>query len=100
MTITLPDELAAEVQAKAKAGGFASVDAYIAYLVITDEGQDGEVDAFPGPSELTPKSREDLGRMLDEGMNSGPGVIADEAFWERLRQRIRSGANSKVGPRP
>ncbi|MBA4190827.1 MAG: hypothetical protein C0467_22805 [Planctomycetaceae bacterium] len=86
MTITLPDELRDELERKAKASGFATVDEYALNLVIENMAEDVE-----GPdvahSRLTPRNRAELEAMLDEGMNSGGDVIADNAFWAE-RQRV------------
>jgi hypothetical protein len=100
VTITLPNEIRAEAEAKAKAAGFSSVDAYVAYLVSTDTPEEEETFASAGPPELTPRNRAELEAMIEEGMNSGPGVVADEAFWERFKQKIRSGATRRTGPQP
>jgi predicted kinase len=100
MAITLPDAVRAEAEAKAKAAGYQSVEEYIADLIAEDVPEDDMLPTdYTPPPELTPRNREELERMIEEGMNSGPGVIADEAFWaerrrvlrERLARRRRAG---------
>jgi hypothetical protein len=44
MTVTLPDTMRDELNLKAKSAGFQTVDTYVAYLVVADDG-DG-VDEF------------------------------------------------------
>lgn len=90
MTITLPDEMREEVEAKAKASGFADVTAFVAALVLDHDPSARDIpDDYSGPPELTPRNREDLQRMLDEGMASGDPVIADDAFWAERRRVLR-----------
>jgi hypothetical protein len=77
MTITLPDELKDELDRKARAAGFATILEYLLSLVPDDD---------PGPPELTPKNRAELGTMLDAGLASGPPVRATPEFWEERRR--------------
>jgi antitoxin ParD1/3/4 len=87
MNITLPDSMKAEVEAKAKAAGFPSVDAYVLDLIRFDTPEEDEVYDLPGPPHLTPRNRAELEAMLDEGMNSGNPIVVDDAFWEE-RKRV------------
>ena len=96
MTINIPDELRDEIERKARTAGFDDVGLYVAALVIEDEPIPPDELDLPGPPEITPRNREELERMLDEGMASGPGVIADELFWARLHLRVlEKGARSR-----
>jgi hypothetical protein len=68
MTITLPDELRDELDRRAKANGFASVDQYVAELIRMED----EVVALPNPPDgarYAVKTREELEAKLLEGMN-------------------------------
>jgi hypothetical protein len=81
----------AEVEAKAKAAGFPSVEAYVVSLIVEDVP--GEVLPPPGytpPPEITPRNRAELEAMLEDGMNSGPPIRATPEFWENLRQRVET----------
>lgn len=91
MTITFPDAVWAEAEAKAKASGFRSVETYIAVLIAEDTPEEDLLSPnyVPRP-ELTPRNREELERMIEEGMNSGPGVVADEAFWAERRRVLEA----------
>ncbi len=89
MTITLPDDVHAKALANAKKFGFSSVEEYVADLVDGDELD--FIDNRLGSSKLTFNTREELEALLLEGLNSGPPIRADEAFWRQLRERIESG---------
>jgi antitoxin ParD1/3/4 len=87
MTITLPDEMREELERKAQVMGFASVDEYILERVLQAFAQDSEMPDHP-LSKLTPRNREELERMLDEGMNSGPPIRVTPEFWEERRKEL------------
>jgi Arc/MetJ-type ribon-helix-helix transcriptional regulator len=83
MTITLPDEMRDDLERRAKAGGFESVDEYVAWVVQLDEP----------PADITPQalgfaSQEELEAKLLAALNSGPRIVADEAFWADLRKEV------------
>jgi hypothetical protein len=101
MTITLPDDMRAEVEAKARAAGL-PMDAYVRDVILRaltkDEcGSDRPSDE--PPSRLTPRNRAELEAMLDDGMASGDVVQADEAFWEDQRRLLLSYMAAKTGVR-
>jgi Arc/MetJ-type ribon-helix-helix transcriptional regulator len=100
MTITLPDSMVAEAQAKAKAAGFRSVDDYIAYLIVADEPESGEPDYPPGPPEITPRNRAELEAMLEAGMNSGPPIRVTPEFWEERRRVLAERMAKRRGEQP
>lgn len=84
MTITLPDEMREELERKAKAGGFASVAEYLAWLVETDEA--GE--SAPSPEDLGFGSQAELEAKLLASLASGPPVLATPEFWNDLRKQV------------
>lgn len=98
MTITLPEDVRADAEARAKAGGYPSVAAYVADLILADRPDD--VVADHGPSALTPRSPEELGRMLDAGVASGGWVEADAAFWAERRRVLRERMAAKQAAAP
>jgi Arc/MetJ-type ribon-helix-helix transcriptional regulator len=87
MTITLPDEMRDRIESLMKRGSFPTAADLIVHLI-----EEAETDAFfddiPGLPELTPRNREELERMLEEGMNSGPVIEATPEFWAERRRRI------------
>jgi hypothetical protein len=106
MTITLPDEMRAELEAEAKAGGFATVDEYVhimyqraKYLFgVNGENWWGdESDADPdGPVMQRPGVRERLIALAEEGLRSPP--IADpHGFLDGL---VREASRSSESERP
>jgi hypothetical protein len=87
MTITFPDGVGERIEVLAKRHGFASVAEYLMSLVEEAELEAAAQADAAGPSALTPRSRAELEKMLDEGMASGDPVEADAAFWAE-RQRV------------
>jgi hypothetical protein len=87
MTITIPDELRAKAEERAKRYGFASVEEYVMDFL---EGEDDTVVVPPG-SLVAGYPREELEKLLMEGINSGNPVKADENYWNALREKIRTG---------
>jgi Arc/MetJ-type ribon-helix-helix transcriptional regulator len=91
MTITLPDDVRAQAEERAKAGGFASVDEYVADLV--------REDVTEYPDEPSPgrgfDTREELGRLLDETLGS-PVLRMDEQFWQELDEQIAAAERGKA----
>lgn len=85
MTITLPEEMRARIEARARMHGYSSVSEYILSLVEEEEGE-SEATAREVVN-LTPRDRAELEARLDEGMASGPPIRATDAFWEE-RQRV------------
>lgn len=86
MTITLPDEWRERLENRAKRAGAASVEEYLLDLVEDAEREEEFLASLPGPPELTPRNREELERMLEEGMNSGPPIRVTPEFWEERRR--------------
>lgn len=79
MTITLPEEWRSRIEERAKANGFHSVSEYVMRLV------EGETEF--SRSSRTPRNREELESMLDEGMK-GPILTLTEVFWEKHQKRL------------
>jgi Arc/MetJ-type ribon-helix-helix transcriptional regulator len=85
-SIHLPEPLMALVRQRVAEGGYASPDEYIAALVEADVADDA-------PLGLTDEERKRIGDVVLERLDSGqPGIVADEAFWDALKRRIREGA--------
>jgi hypothetical protein len=87
VTITLPESMRAEVEATAKAAGFASAQEYVVALIEDDlAGDDLLPPGYVPPAEITFRNREELMRLLDEGMNSGPPIPITPEFWAERRR--------------
>ena len=74
MNISLPDDLKAFVDSQVGSRGYTSSSEYVRELIRREQ------------------DREKLRGLLLEGLNSGPGRVADEAFFDELRQRVRDRA--------
>lgn len=96
MTITLPDEMRADLELAAKAAGFASVDEYVAD-VLRLEGEAIEVPPPHAGRRYAVNSRAELEAKLLEGMDTAGDVVAGPDFWERRREAAERRA---AGPRP
>lgn len=88
MTITLPEEWRERLEARARINGFTSVEEYLLSLAQAEEIEGDPFTDSVGPPEITPRSREELERMLDEGMNSGPPIRVTPEFWEERRKEL------------
>lgn len=77
MNISLPEELKAFVDQQVAGRGYTSSSEYVRELIRKDQ------------------DREKLRGLLLEGLNSGPGRVADAAFFDELRQRVRDRAAVK-----
>lgn len=86
MTITLPDGVAERIETIAKQHGYSSAADFLMSLVDEAEKEATTISELPGPLELTPRNREELEKMLDEGMNSGPPIRVTPEFWEERRR--------------
>ena len=74
MNVSLPDELKAFVDERVSHHGYGSTSEYVRDLIRRD------------------RERGHLRDLILEGANSGPGVVADGAYFDALRQRISTGA--------
>lgn len=71
-TVTLPDPLKAFVEEQVARGGYDSPGEYIRELIRRD------------------RDRQALRGLLMDGLGSGPGDLADDAWFEDLRARLRA----------
>lgn len=72
MNISLPETLKAFVDDQAAAEGYSSASAYLHALIQREQ----DVHKFR--------------TLIREGLESGPGVVADEAYFEDLKARLRA----------
>jgi antitoxin ParD1/3/4 len=72
MNISLPEGLKAFVDEQVAARGYGSASEYVRDLIRRDE----DVQKFRA--------------LIQEGIDSAPGTVADAAFFEDLRARIRA----------
>ena len=86
MTITLPDEMRASLEARAKAAGYESVDAFVGDLASDD-------DLFADVSDPAVQLR--LKELVDVGLASGPSIPVTPEFWDRLYARVAEGLAAK-----
>jgi|SRR6056297_3652075 len=70
MNVSLPDELKVFVDERVSHDGYGSTSEYVRDLIRRD------------------RERGHLRDLVLEGANSGPGVVADAAYFDALRQRI------------
>ena len=70
MNVSLPDELKIFVDERVTHDGYGSTSEYVRDLIRRD------------------RERGHLRDLVLEGANSGPGVVADAAYFDSLRQRI------------
>lgn len=73
MNVSLPDELKSFVDERVGLGGFGSTSEYVRDLIRRD------------------KERERLRGLLLDGASSPPGPVADDSYFESLRERVRTG---------
>lgn len=73
MNVSLPDELKSFVDERVDVGGFGSTSEYVRDLIRRDQ------------------ERERLRGLLLDGAASPPGPIADDSYFESLRERVRAG---------
>jgi antitoxin ParD1/3/4 len=91
MTITLPDEMREELERKAQAGGFTSVEDYFVWLAKSD----GTNDLALSPEDLGFRSQDELEARLLSSLASGPPVLATPEFWAELRKEASARAGGK-----
>ncbi|WP_269514850.1 ribbon-helix-helix domain-containing protein [Brevundimonas subvibrioides] len=76
MTFTLPESLSAFIDAEVATEGYASGADYLRALIREQQ------------------ARKSLRQMILDGAASGPCEAVDEAYFQRLRDRVRSGRNA------
>ena len=74
MNVSLPDELKVFVDERVVHDGYGSTSEYVRDLIRRD------------------RERGHLRDLVLQGANSDPGVVADTAFFDALRQRVSSKA--------
>ena len=74
MNVSLPDELKIFVDERVSHDGYGSTSEYVRDLIRRD------------------RERGHLRDLVLEGANSGPGAVADAAYFDALRQRISTEA--------
>ena len=72
MNVSLPAELRAYVDAQVEDGRYGSTSEYVRELIRRDQ------------------DRQKLRSLLEEGVRSAAGPVADDAYFAGLRNRIRS----------
>lgn len=72
MNVSLPDELKNFVDERVAQAGYGSTSEYVRDLIRRD------------------RERGELRKLVLDGANSGPGVVADAGYFEQLRQRTAS----------
>lgn len=81
-TVKLPTEMKPFLEAEAKEHGFASVAHYLAVLARANAPAD--VDDDP-----------ELEAALLAGIDSGPPIVVDDAYWKDFGRRARTAAKAK-----
>ena len=76
MNISLPDNLKGFVDSQVQTGGYSTCSEYIRELIREDQKK---------------KLEQKLSLLLVEGMQSGPPVPADAAYWNAKRERLGAG---------
>jgi antitoxin ParD1/3/4 len=80
LNISLPKSMRTFVESQIKAGGYSTASEYVRDLI-----RDAKKRA----------AREKLEELLLEGINSGPGIPVDEAFWEERRETLKRNLRKK-----
>lgn len=83
LNISLPDSLRQFVDKQVAAGGYATASEYVRELVRQAEKQ---------------AVRDRLRVELEKGLNSGPGIVADDNYWAERRAKLlhRLGQKGKL----
>ncbi len=86
MNIALPESLEPLVRRRVVEGGFACAEDYVRDLILADQEPTADW------QELGDMERQEVERingLLLKSLGSGPPVVADDAFWECMKQRVR-----------
>lgn len=86
MNINLPHSLVAVVQRRVEERGYSSAEEYVCDLILADQEPDA---AWLSLSDSERESAERINALLLKSLDSGPPVVADEAFWDGMKRRIR-----------
>ena len=74
MNISLPDSMKAFVEVQIKERGYGTSSEYIRDLIRSDQIRQAE---------------QRLAALMLEGLESGPAIPADEAYWENKREALK-----------
>ena len=99
-TISIPDPLHAAAEELASRTGFASTSEYIADLVrrgIEQDRRDSELydEQFGEGADSRPRTKQDIERLMLEGLNSGPAVEMTAEDWAELHRRVETRLEGK-----
>ncbi len=83
MNIALNESLDEALRRRAEAAGYPSPDAYVEAVIRADLEQTGA-----SRPEVYPELSAETQKAIREGLDSGPGVVADEAFWAERSRRL------------
>jgi Arc/MetJ-type ribon-helix-helix transcriptional regulator len=86
MNIALPESLEPIVRRRVEECGYSSPDEYVRYLILRDDKH------APDWDNLTEEEQREVDRINDlllKSLDSGPPIVADEAYWENLKKRAR-----------
>ena len=100
-TISLPEPLHDAAEDLASQTGFGSAAEYIADLVrrgIEQDRQDLELDEkrLGEESESRPRTKQDIERLMLEGLNSGPAIVMTAEDWSELHRRVEARLERKA----
>jgi hypothetical protein len=83
LNVAIPDEVKSKLEARAAESGFASLESYIE-AVLTSDAQ--VADVVP-PAHLSPRDRDELNRLVSEGLQS-PVRELTPADWDQMRRDL------------
>jgi len=75
MNVSLPETLRDYIDERVAEGGYANVSDYVRALIREDR---------------TRQAKARLEAKLLEGLESGPAVVADDAYWEDIKKEVRA----------
>ena len=73
LNISLPEAMRDFIENQVRAGGYSTTSEYMRELVRKAQKE---------------AAKAKLEEMLLEGLNSGPGIVPDEAYWNNKRQQL------------
>lgn len=80
MNISLPEGLKKFIDLQVAEGGYGSASEYMRDLIRQDQAR---------------RAKEDLARLIREGLESGEGGPVDEDFWAAQRKRIAAARHKR-----
>ncbi len=82
MNIALPESLESLVRRRVEEGGFASAEEYVRDLILADQEPTAD---WQNLSDSERQEVERINQLLLKSLDSGPPLVADDAFWSRIR---------------